>query len=211
MPFRAARVLISAALLSATFIGCHNEEAPPPASPAPTTGDVNVASAAPPAQTAAPGSTPGENPNAPRAISVGSAPPDFTTKAHDGTTLSLSSLKGKPVVIYFYPKDESPACTKEACSFRDSWNELRKKDAVLIGVSADSEKSHQDFAQHYKLPFLLVSDPQGVIARSFGVSFEGGMADRQTVVIGADGKVKKIYRTVDVSKHATEVAKDLSS
>ena len=209
MPFRAARVLVSTALISATFVvGCHNEEAPPPASP--VVGDVNVASAAPPAEKDAPGDTPGVNPNAPRVIAVGSRPPDFTTKAHDGSTLSLSSLKGKPVVIYFYPKDESPACTKEACSFRDAWTDLKKKDVVLIGISADNEKPHQDFVQHYKLPFLLVSDPQGSIAQSFGVPFQDGMAARQTVIVGADGNVKKIYRTVDVAKHATEVAKDLS-
>ncbi|HWL85540.1 MAG TPA: peroxiredoxin [Polyangiaceae bacterium] len=210
MPFHAARILISAALISASFLGCHQDETPPPASA--TTGDVSVANAAAPAANGASGSqTRAANPNAPGVIAVGRPPPDFTTKAHDGTTLSLSSLKGKPVVVYFYPKDESPACTKEACSFRDSWNELRKKDVVLIGISADNEKSHQDFVQHYKLPFLLVSDPDGSIAKSFGVAFEGGMAARETVVIGADGNVKKIYRTVDVTKHATEISKDLSS
>ncbi len=210
MPFRAARVLSSAALISAAFLGCHQDEAPPPASA--TQGDVNVSNAAPPAENAASGAqSRAANPNAPHDIAIGKPPPDFTTKAQDGTMLSLSALKGKPVVIYFYPKDESPACTKEACSFRDSWNELKKKDVVLIGISADNEKSHQDFVQHYKLPFLLVSDPEGSIAKSFGVPFEGGMAARQTVVIGADGNVKKIYRSVDVSKHATEITKDVSS
>ena len=142
-------------------------------------------------------------------MAVGSPPPDFTAKASDGTPIHLSALKGKPVVVYFYPKDETPGCTKEACSFRDAWDKLKTMGVVLIGVSGDSDDSHKAFTAHHKLPFLLVSDPSGAIAGQFGVPFNDGFAARQSFVIGADGNVKKIYRKVDVSVHATEIAADV--
>jgi peroxiredoxin Q/BCP len=142
-------------------------------------------------------------------VTVGQPPPDFTAKAHDGTEVHLAALKGKPVVIYFYPKDETPGCTKEACSFRDAWEDLSKKGVVMIGISGDDDESHKKFAEHHKLPFLLVSDPDGKIAKQFGVPFTAGFAGRQTFVIDAAGNVKKIYRSVDVSAHAKEIAGDL--
>jgi peroxiredoxin Q/BCP len=141
---------------------------------------------------------------------VGSPPPDFTATAHDGTQIHLSALKGKPVVVYFYPKDETPGCTKEACAFRDAWDGLQKKGVVLIGVSGDSDASHKAFADHHKLPFLLVADPNGDLCKAYGVSFNAGFAARQSFVIGADGNLKKIYRKVDVTAHAGEIAGDLS-
>ncbi len=209
MMFRPA--LISVALISAAFLGCHKDEAPAAASGTTTNATApaadNALPAAVPAQAAAATET---NAAAPGELTVGKPAPDFTTTASNGTTVHLAALKGKPVVIYFYPKDETPGCTKEACSFRDAWKDLGKKDAVLIGVSADDAKSHPSFVDHYKLPFLLVSDPDGSIAREFGVPFSMGMAKRQTIVIGADGNVKKIYRTVDVTKHAQEITADLS-
>jgi peroxiredoxin Q/BCP len=142
-------------------------------------------------------------------VTVGKPPPDFTAKAHDGTEVHLAALKGKPVVIYFYPKDETPGCTKEACSFRDAWDELSKKGVVMIGISGDDDASHKKFAEHHKLPFLLVSDPDGKIAKQFGVPFTAGFAGRQTFVIDAAGNVKKIYRSVDVTTHAKEISGDL--
>jgi peroxiredoxin Q/BCP len=142
-------------------------------------------------------------------VGVGKPPPDFTAKAHDGTEVHLAALKGKPVVIYFYPKDETPGCTAEACSFRDAWDELSKKGVVMIGISGDDDASHKKFAEHHKLPFLLVSDPDGKIAKQFGVPFTAGFAKRQTFVIDANGNVKKIYRSVDVSTHAKEIAGDV--
>jgi len=144
-------------------------------------------------------------------VTVGKAPPDFTTKASNGQAVHLTELKGKPVVVYFYPKDETPGCTKEACSFRDSFDKLSKKGVVLIGVSADTDESHRAFADHQKLPFLLVSDPNGELAKAYGVPFKDGYSGRQTFVIGADGNVKKIYRKVDVTVHAQEVGKDVGA
>ncbi|MBV9948135.1 MAG: peroxiredoxin [Myxococcales bacterium] len=140
---------------------------------------------------------------------VGKAAPDFTAPAQDGTSVHLAALKGKPVVLYFYPKDETPGCTKEACSFRDAWDALAKTGAVLVGISADTAESHKAFAAHHKLPFLLVSDPDGAIAQKYGVPFQG-RHHRETIVIGADGQVHKVYRQVDVTVHAQQVLSDLA-
>ena len=140
---------------------------------------------------------------------VGKPAPDFTATAQDGTSVHLAALKGKRVVLYFYPKDETPGCTKEACSFRDTWQDIAKTGAVLIGISADTGDSHKAFAAHYKLPFLLVSDPDGKIGDTYGVPFSGHH-QRQTFVVGADGNVAKVYRKVDVTVHAAQVLDDLS-
>lgn len=142
-------------------------------------------------------------------VAVGQPAPDFTGTDQAGKQVHLAALKGKPVVVYFYPKDETPGCTKEACAFRDAWNDLAKKGVVLIGISADTAQSHKAFAEHHKLPFTLVSDPKGEIAAKFGVPFENGYDKRQSFVIGADGNVKKIYRQVDVSHHAAEISADV--
>jgi peroxiredoxin Q/BCP len=142
---------------------------------------------------------------------VGKPAPGFVAKSHDGLTIDPATMKGKPIVLYFYPKDETAGCTKEACSFRDSWKELEKTGVVLVGISSDTLASHEEFAKHHSLPFHLVSDPDGSIAKSYGVGKTFGMLDRETVVIGADGNVKKIYRKVDVQKHASEVLGDLQS
>lgn len=144
-------------------------------------------------------------------LAVRSPAPDFSAKAHDGTDVRISALKGKPVVVYFYPKDETPGCTKEACAFRDAWNELAKTGVVLIGISSDTLESHKKFAEHHKLPFHLVSDADGSIAKAYGVPTTLGYTARQTFVIGPDGNLKKIYRSVDVSKHAAEIVADVRS
>jgi thioredoxin-dependent peroxiredoxin len=197
--------------------------APPPGAPSPTppgpqappkvdapaaTDSAPAASATPPATSAgaAAATTAGAGDVDPL---VGNPAPDFTTNAQDGTSVHIAALKGKPVVIYFYPKDETPGCTKEACSFRDSWKDLAKTGAVLVGVSADGLDSHKAFVKHWKLPFLLVSDADGAIAKKYSVPFEG-MHKRQTIVIGADGNVRKVYRKVDVMVHAQQVLADLS-
>ena len=144
-------------------------------------------------------------------VVVGKPPPDFSAKAHDGTEIKLSALKGKSVVLYFYPKDETPGCTKEACAFRDAWKDLEKKGVVLVGISTDTTESHQAFAKHHELPFHLVSDETGTLAKSFGVPNRAGYLGRQTFVIGPDGNVKRIYREVDVTKHASEILADVQS
>jgi peroxiredoxin Q/BCP len=152
----------------------------------------------------APTSTTGE-------LAPGRPAPQVHAKAHDGTDIDLAALKGKQVVLYFYPKDETAGCTKEACAFRDAWNDLAKTDVVLVGISTDSLDSHKQFAEHHKLPFHLISDTDGTIAKAYGVPNTAGFLGRQTFVIGADGNVKKIYRSVDVTKHASEILADVKS
>jgi peroxiredoxin Q/BCP len=173
---------------------------------------VTVAASSAPSAAAAPPAMAGAEP-APSADPsdglVGKKAPDFTATAQDGTSVHLAALKGKPVVVYFYPKDETPGCTKEACSFRDTWQDIAKTGAVLVGISADTGDSHKGFAEHYKLPFLLVSDPDGKIGAAYGVPFAGHHS-RQTFVIGKDGNVVKVYRKVDVTAHAAQVLGDLT-
>jgi peroxiredoxin Q/BCP len=185
----------------------------PTSAPAPET----AAAAATPASAPAPAAA--SAPATPSAAASATAPdadplvgqpaPDFTATAQDGTAVRLAALKGKPVVLYFYPKDETAGCTKEACSFRDAWEAIAKTGAVLVGVSADDSASHKAFIAHWKLPFLLTSDPDGSIGKRFGVPFTSYHA-RQTFVIGADGKVRKVYRKVDVSTHAQQILDDLT-
>lgn len=142
-------------------------------------------------------------------IVVGKPPPDFTARAHDGSSVRLSELKGKPVVVYFYPKDETPGCTKEACAFRDAWDALEAEGVVLFGVSGDTDASHRAFAEHHKLPFRLISDPDGALAAAFGVPVRLGIPSRQTIVVGRDGNVKAIHRNVDVASHAQQILEDV--
>jgi peroxiredoxin Q/BCP len=171
------------------------------ASEAPTTATSSTSSVTTSATTAAPGAD---------TLAVGAAAPDFTATASDGASIHIADLKGKPVVVYFYPKDETEGCTKEACAFRDAWTSLTKTGVVLVGVSGDTDESHRGFADHHKLPFHLVSDPNGAIAAKYGVPVHNGFAARQSFVIGPDGNLKKIYRHVDVTVHAAEIARDLS-
>ena len=181
---------------------------PAASSPDPAAGTV---AALPPAPAPSPTPTPAPSPGVSSADPlVGQTAPDFTATAQDDTSVHIAALTGKPVVVYFYPKDETPGCTKEACSFRDAWAPLAKTGAILVGVSADSLDSHKAFVAHYKLPFLLVSDPDGSIGKKYGVPF-ASYHQRQTIVIGADGKVSKVYRKVDVTAHAQEILADLSA
>lgn len=198
------------ASILATLTACNAGSSPPAesanASAPPSTGAVQTP---PPAATPATATAASPVGQAPVDGLVGQEAPDFTATAQDGTSVHLSALRGKRVVVYFYPKDETPGCTKEACSFRDSWQSISGAGAVLVGVSADELASHKSFAQHYNLPFLLVSDPDGSIGRSYGVPFEGRHR-RQTIVIGSDGRVRKVYRTVDVTNHAQQILDDLA-
>jgi peroxiredoxin Q/BCP len=207
-------------LLVVFALGCggNSSEAPAPATPAPAPASAPAPAAAAPvdganggATASAPTTAPAASPGATDAQAdplVGKPAPDFTATAQDGAKVHVAALKGKPVVVYFYPKDETAGCTKEACSFRDSWDAIGKTGAALVGVSADTLDSHRAFTAHYKLPFLLVSDPDGAIAKMYGVPFEG-RHKRQTIVIGRDGKVEHVYRSVDVTTHAKEIQADL--
>ena len=166
---------------------------PPVLGPAPTVASASAAA----------------SPSAPGAVAIDAIAPDFAATAADGTPVHLSKLTGKPVFVYFYPKDETPGCTAEACSFRDVWAQLKAKGVVLIGISADSDESHRAFAKSHNLPFLLVSDSNGAIAAQFGVPVNSGIISRQSFLIGADGRVRKIYRSVDVTGHSAQVLADL--
>jgi peroxiredoxin Q/BCP len=145
-------------------------------------------------------------------LKIGDKAPDFTAKAADGSTISLADFKGRHVVLYFYPRDDTPGCTKEACAFRDTYPNLKKKDAVVIGVSTDSAASHSKFASKFQLPFLLAADEDKKIVEAYGVwgqkSFLGRKymgTHRVTFLIGPDGRIKKIWPTVKPAQHADEV------
>ena len=150
-------------------------------------------------------------------LEVGKAAPDFTLAANNGEKIALKDFKGKKeVVLYFYPKDDTPGCTKEACSFRDNLKAVEGKGAVILGVSRDDIDSHNKFIEKYQLPFLLLSDDKEEVCKKYGVLKEKNMfgktsvgIERSTFVIGKDGKIKKIYRDVKVDGHTEEVLKAL--
>jgi len=147
------------------------------------------------------------------AIQEGRAAPAFTLADADGKDVSLKSFAGKNVIVYFYPKDDTPGCTKEACGFRDGWKDLQKLGAVVLGVSADSGDSHKKFAAKYKLPFTLLSDPDRSVMETYGAWGEKMMYGkkvvgviRSTVWIGPDGKVRKHWKRVrEAETHPDEV------
>ena len=150
-------------------------------------------------------------------IGVGAAAPDFTKTTQDGDTISLSQYRAdKTVVLYFYPKDETPGCTAEACTFRDSFEDFVEAGAVVIGVSQDSEQSHKKFAEHHRLPFLLVSDRDKALQQAYGVPKTMGLLPgRVTYVIDRKGTVQHVFNSqLNAKKHvreALEVVKRLSA
>jgi peroxiredoxin Q/BCP len=145
-------------------------------------------------------------------LKTGDVAPDFTTRDAEGNQVRLSDFKGRKVVLYFYPKDDTPGCTKEACSFRDSDSELTEKGIKVLGVSLDSEDSHQQFASKYSLPFTLLSDTDHSVSELYGVYGEqsyGGRSymgvARKTFLIDELGVIKKVFDKVNVEAHADEV------
>jgi peroxiredoxin Q/BCP len=154
-------------------------------------------------------------------LKEGSAAPDFEAPSSEGGTLRLSSLRGKIVVLYFYPKDDTAFCKKEACSFRDAFGDMQKMGAVLLGVSKDDLNSHDRFKKKYNLPFALLSDPDGKIFTAYGCWKKGSLfgrtalgVDRSTFLIDPQGIVRKIWRSVNVNGHDQEVlaaVKELAS
>jgi thioredoxin-dependent peroxiredoxin len=138
-------------------------------------------------------------------VKEGSVAPAIDAIAHSGERVSLAALKGKPVVIYFYPKDDTPGCTKEACEIRDAWNRFRAAGAVVLGVSTDDPKSHVAFADKYHLPFLLLPDSDERIAKAYGVPIRLGTAKRVTFVIDRQGNVAKVFPDVNPKGHAEEI------
>lgn len=145
-------------------------------------------------------------------IKEGTNAPAFKTTDANGETISLKDLKGQKVVLYFYPKDDTPGCTKEACSFRDAWAKFKKRGITVLGVSPDSEASHKKFETKYKLPFTLLADKDHVIADSYGVWGEKKFMGRKymgvlrtTFLIDEKGKIRKVFEKVKPEDHASEV------
>ncbi|MBE9059493.1 peroxiredoxin [cf. Phormidesmis sp. LEGE 11477] len=144
------------------------------------------------------------------ALSVGTKAPDFTSTDDAGNSVSLSDFSGKTVVIYFYPKDDTPGCTKQANSFRDSYSEYEGKDIVVLGVSMDDETSHKAFKEKFNLPFPLIVDSDGAITKAFDVE-GGGYAKRITFVINGEGTITQVYDTINTETHASDVLAGLAS
>lgn len=145
-------------------------------------------------------------------LKEGDKAPAFKSVNQDGTTVKLSDFKGKRLALYFYPKDDTPGCTKEACSFRDADAVYREKGITVLGVSIDDEKKHQKFISKYQLPFDLLADTDKSIVEAYGVWGEKSMYGRKymgtfrkTFLIDEKGKIVKIFDKVDVAKHADEV------
>jgi peroxiredoxin Q/BCP len=149
-------------------------------------------------------------PGAPAAPVAGAQAPAFSLPDQAGKRRSLSEFRGKWVVLYFYPADDTPGCTEQACKFRDDIFALTQLGAQVVGVSLDDSASHAQFAKKYSLPFPLLADAGGAVTKSYGALPEGGRyANRYTFLIDAEGKIAKIYTTVDTSRHSVEVIADL--
>lgn len=145
-------------------------------------------------------------------LTEGQAAPDFTLQDDEGKEVKLSDFKGKNVILYFYPKDNTPGCTTEACNFRDDFPKFNNIDAVILGLSKDSVNSHKKFKEKYNLPFQLLSDPEGEVISKYGAWKEKTMfgktsmgIERSTFVIDKEGVLRKVFRKVKVDGHNQEV------
>lgn len=146
----------------------------------------------------------------------GAEAPDFTLESDSGETVSLAQLRGKPVVLYFYPRDDTPGCTTEACEFRDAWDEVKRTGAMVLGVSPDTVTSHRKFKSKFWLPFPLLADPDHKVAERYGAWGERSMYGRKfkgilrtTFVIGSNGRIRKVFERVKPKGHAAEVLESL--
>lgn len=147
----------------------------------------------------------------------GGKAPAFSVPDQDGNQVSLGSLKGQRVVLYFYPKDHTPGCTQESCDFRDSFSRLEAAGVRVFGVSRDPESSHRKFKDKLGLPFALLSDTEGLMCEAYGVWKEKSLygrkymgIERTTVVIGTDGNIERVYSKVSVKGHVDQVIRDLN-
>ena len=147
---------------------------------------------------------------------AGDVAPDFALADQNGATVRLSDFHGKHVVLYFYPKDDTPGCTKEACGFRDDYSAFTKRDVVILGVSPDDPKSHKKFVDKYELPFTLLADTEKSVCQAYDVWKEKNMygrksmgVERTTFVIGPDGKIAKVFPKVKVDGHIAKVLESI--
>ena len=170
---------------------------------APARADVAPAKAVPVPTQAPPPAAPAQ-PD-PVLLAVGSPAPAFVATAHTGEKVDLAKLKGKNVVLYFYPKDDTPGCTKEACDLRDNWAKLQAAGVVVFGVSTQDNTSHKAFSEKHKLPFPLLPDEKGELAQKYAVPVVNGKAKRITYLIGKDGKIKYVWPKVNPVGHAAEI------
>ena len=146
------------------------------------------------------------------ALESGKPAPDFTLVDQHNQAQTLSEMKGKWVVLYFYPKDETPGCVAEACSFRDNIVAIKAKNTLVVGVSVDNSESHELFAENHQLPFILLADPKGRVAKKYGalrnfLIFK--IAKRHSFIIDPQGRIAKIYRNVNPKTHVAEILEDL--
>ncbi len=147
----------------------------------------------------------------PGLLPVGSTVPDLSAVDQNGTTQKLSAERGHPVIVYFYPKDGTAGCTKEACAFRDAWDKFKEAHVQVFGVSGQDQKSHAEFSKDQKLKFPLIADPDLVWATAFGVGTFVGLTQRVSFLVDKDGKVAKIYPDVDPGIHAADVLGDAAA
>ena len=145
-------------------------------------------------------------------LNPGDKAPDFEGRDQDGKTVKLADYKGRKVALYFYPRDMTPGCTKEACGFRDGYAELRRRGVEVIGVSGDSQASHQKFTSTYSLPFTLLSDPDHTVMEKYGAWGEKNMYGKKTMgvlrstfIIDEQGRIAHIFKKVDTAKHSQDV------
>lgn len=136
---------------------------------------------------------------------IGQRAPAFEALNQGGETITLASLRGRPVVLYFYPRDATPGCTAEACAFRDAWDQLEAEGAVVLGVSTDDVESHRAFAAEHELPFSLLADTDEAIAKAYGVPIRMGYAKRMTFLIDGQGILRRVFEDVDPAVHVDEV------
>ena len=151
-------------------------------------------------------------------VQEGKPAAEFELASDDGETVRLADLRGRPVVLYFYPRDDTPGCTKQACGIRDAWGLFRERGAVVLGISPDTEASHAKFKERYSLPFTLLADPEHRVAEQYGFWVQKSMIgkkfmgiERSTVVIGPDGNVERVLRSVKPAEHAEQVLAALPS
>jgi thioredoxin-dependent peroxiredoxin len=138
-------------------------------------------------------------------LPVGAVAPEVVGEAPDGSITRLSAVRGHSAIVYFYPKDGTPGCTKEACAFRDAFTRFQERHVTIFGVSRDSSEIHAEFRKGHQLPFSLVADESGAIAKAYGVSSPLGMSARVTFLVGPNGRVARVWPDVDPAVHASEV------